>query len=61
MVLLTYDTMNELHINWTAAKLPPYNGAVAFCTYLPVYRPKGKPEHKTLQTISMKAIHFIHL
>ena len=46
VVLLTYDTMDELHINWTTAKLPPYNGAVAFCTYIPVYRPKDKPEHK---------------
>ena len=46
MVLLTYDTMDELHINWTTAKLPPYNGAITFCTYIPVYRPKEKPEHK---------------
>ena len=46
MVLLTYDIMNELHINWTAAKLPPYIGTVAFCTYIPVYRPKDKHTHK---------------
>ena len=46
MVLLTYDTMDELHINLTATKLPTYNGTVTFCTYIHVYRPKEKPEHK---------------
>ena len=40
LVILTYDVMDEVHINWTAANLPPYNNTVAFCTYIPIYRPK---------------------
>ena len=46
LVILTYDIMGELHINWTAAKLPPYNNTVAFCTYIPIYRPKEMPVPK---------------
>ena len=34
LVILTYDVMDELHINWTAANLPPYNNTVDFCTYI---------------------------
>ena len=45
IVPLTYDIKDELHINWTASKLPPYNGTVSFCRYTPVYQPKYKHTH----------------
>ena len=43
---LTYDIKDELFINWTAAKLPPYNGIIMYCTYIPIYRPKYTPTDK---------------
>ena len=43
---LTYDIKDELFINWTAAKLPPYNGTVMYCSYIPIYRPKYTPTNK---------------
>ena len=43
---LTYDVKNILYVNWTAAKEPPYNGNIMYCTYTPLYRPRYEPTHK---------------
>lgn len=42
---LTYQNGLELKINWTAARLPPYNGTITHCAYTPLYRPVYEPTH----------------
>ena len=45
---LTYDIKDELFINWTAAKLPPYNGTIMYCSYVPICRPNFTCTNKNL-------------
>ncbi|XP_045160602.1 uncharacterized protein LOC123525542 [Mercenaria mercenaria] len=40
---LTYQSGLDLKINWTAVRLPPYNGNVMYCAYTPIYRPMHEP------------------
>lgn len=42
---LTYQSGLDLKINWTAVRLPPYNGSVEYCAYTPIYRPMDEPTH----------------
>ena len=56
--ILTYVIKNELFINWTATFLSPYQGAIHYCSYVEIFRPKNKETHHNFVSTNGKRYPF---
>ena len=56
--ILTYVIKDELFINWTATFLSPYKGAIHYCSYVEIFRPKNKKTHHNFVSTNGKRYPF---